>query len=34
MHLQPIPPEILSFALLDGTDSHYGQIYRNINDEA
>ena len=30
MHLQPIPEELLAFAPLDGTDSRFGQLYKNI----
>ena len=33
MHLQPAPPELLSFAPLNGTDTRYGQLYCTINDE-
>ena len=34
MHLQPVLPELLSFAPLDGVDTRYGQLYRNVNDAA
>ena len=34
MHINPVPPEMIAFAPLDGIDTKYGQIYTNINDEA
>ena len=34
MHLRPIPEELLAFFPLDGTDSRFGQLYKNINDKA
>ena len=34
IHLQPVPPELLSFAPLGGIDTRYGQLYRNINNGA
>ena len=34
MHVSPVPPEMITFAHLDGIDTKYGQIYKNFNDEA
>ena len=34
MHLQPIHEELLAFAPLDGADSRFGQLYKNINVKA
>ena len=34
MNIRPVPPEMIAFAPLDGIDTEYGQIYKNINDEA
>ena len=34
MHICPVPQEMIAFAPLDGIDTKYGQIYKNINYEA
>ena len=34
MHISSVPQEMIVFAPLDGIDTKYGHIYKNINDEA
>ena len=34
MHISPVPQYMLEFAPLGSIDTKYGQIYKNINDEA
>ena len=34
MNISLITPELIAFATLGGIDTKYGQIYKNINDEA
>ena len=34
MHISPVTQEMIAFAPLDDIDTKYGQIYKNINDEA
>ena len=34
MHTSPVPPNMQSFALLDGVNSRHGQLYHSINHDA